>query len=202
VQIPADSLRRVLDSVFASPEYVWRSDDATLNTVARWWRDVISWITQLRATNPQAYRIFVALLVAALVGILLHALWVFLRTVRGAAEPRNVSAPASPELRRDAGWHLRTADDLAGAGRCREALQHLFLGTALRLEAAGRVTYRASRTPAELVADARVAPADRAHLRSQVRMLYGAVFGGAPCGMEEYRAWRALADRDWNAAAH
>lgn len=202
MQTPPDSLRQVLDSVFASPAYAWRSNDETLNAVARWWRDILVWIGQLRASNPQAYRVFVGLLVAVLVGILLHALWVFLRTVRGAAEPRDDAASAPLAPRRDASWHLRAADELAHAGRCREALQHAFVGTALRLEAAGRVTYFPSRTPAELMSDARLAPADRAQLRALVRTLYGAVFGGAPCGMEEYRAWRALADRDWDATTH
>jgi len=202
VQIPADSLRRVLDAVFDSPAYAWRADDATLSTVARWWRDVIAWIAQLRTANPEGYRVFVAVLVTVLVAILLHALWVFLRTVRGAAEPRDARASASLEARHDATWHLRTADELANAGRCREALQHAFVGTALRLEAAGRLTYHPARTPAELVSDARVAPAERAELRTLVRTLYAAVFGGGPCGMDEYRAWRALADRSWHATSY
>lgn len=202
MQIPSDSLRRVLDAVFESPAYAWRSDDATLNAVARWWRDLIAWIAQLRAANPQAYRLFVAALVAVLVGILLHALWVFVRTVRGAAEPRDSAEPSLQSARRDAAWHLRSADELASAGRCREALQRAFVGVALRLEEAGRVTYHPSRTPAEIAREARLAPADGARLRSLVQSLYAAVFGGSPCGIAEYRAWRAVADQEWNAAAH
>ena len=202
MQIPSDSLRRLLDTVFESPAYAWRSDDATLNSIARWWRDLIAWISQMRAANPEAYRIFVAALIAVLLAILLHALWVFIRTLRGAAEPRDVAHPERVAERPDAAWHLRTADGLAAEGRCREALQHAFVSVALRLDEAGRVAYHPSRTPAEIAREARVGPAEGARLQAMVQSLYAAVFGGAPCGPNEYHAWRALADREWDAAAH
>ena len=55
-QASPDSLRAVLDSVFRSPAYDWRPDDAALSTVVRWWQALIAWIGGLRDASPLLYR--------------------------------------------------------------------------------------------------------------------------------------------------
>jgi hypothetical protein len=201
-QVPTDSLRAALDSVFRSPLYDWQPDDAAVSAVVRWWRSLIAWIGGLRDASPVLYRVFVAVLVVMLAAVLGHALWVFIRTIRGAAEPEDATAPTAAAIRRDAGWYLSSADTLAAEGRFREALQRAFVGLALGLDAQGLVQYQPSRTPAEVAREARLADADRERLRGLVRTLYATAFGGARCGADEYRAWRAQADGEWHAAGH
>jgi len=199
-QVAPDSLRAALDSVFRSPRYDWRPDDAAVAAVVRWWRSLIAWIGGLRDASPLLYRALIVLLVVALAAVLAHALWVLVRTVRGAAETSDGGVPAEPATRRDAAWYVGSADALAAEGRYAEALQRAFVALALGLDARGLVQYQPSRTPAEVAREARLADADRERLRSLVRTLYACAFGGAPCGPDEYRAWRAQAVGDWRAA--
>ena len=201
-QVSPDSLRAALDSVFRSPQYDWRPDDATVAAVVRWWRSLIAWIGGLRDASPFLYRALIVLLVVALAAVLAHALWVLVRTIRGAAETADGNGPVVAGTSRDAAWYLGSADALAAEGRYAEALQRAFIGLALGLDARGLVQYRPSRTPAEVAREARLADADRERLRALVRTLYACAFGGAPCGPAEYRAWRAQAGGDWHAAGH
>ena len=202
MQVATDSLRAALDSVFRSPKYAWRAEDPALAAVARWWRALLDWIAGLREASPIAYRVFIAVLVLLLLAVIAHALWVLVRTIRGAAQAADSTTAPAPVARRDAGWYARSADALAAEGRFAEALQRAFVGLALTLDTRGLLSYHPSRTPAEVARDARVGADDRDRLRALVRTLYAAAFGGAPCGPEEYRAWRTLADREWHASAH
>lgn len=195
-----DSLRAALDSVFRSPAYDWRADDPAVAAVVRWWRSLIAWIGGLRDASPLLYRAFIVLLVVALVAVLAHALWVLVRTIRGAASPADRSMEPATSLRRDAGWYLHSADALAAEGRYTDALQRAFVGLALRLDAQGLVQYLPSRTPAEVAREARLDDRGRDRLGALVRTLYATAFGGAPCGPEDYRAWRAQAQEEWHAA--
>jgi hypothetical protein len=61
--------------------------------------------------------------------------------------------------------------------------------------------YRGSKTPAECVRDARLAPADRERLRTMVGALYLHVFGGRPVAPDDYRRWRAAGAEPWHAPA-
>jgi hypothetical protein len=201
-QASPDSLRAVLDAVFRSPDYDWRPDDAALSTVVRWWQALIAWIGGLRDASPLLYRALIVLLALALAAVLAHALWVLIRTIRGAADPaERLGEPAAP-VRRDAGWYLRSADALAAEGRFAAAIQRAFVALALGLDARGLVQYQPSRTPAEVAREARLADPDRERLRGLVRTLYATAFGGAPFGPDDYRAWRAQAEEDWRAAGH
>lgn len=202
MQAPADSLRAVLDSVFRAPKYAWREETEAFAMVARWWRALIGWIAGLREANPLGYRLFVAALVLLLVAVLAHAVWVLVRTIRGAREAADSTAAPAGALRRDGAWYLRSADMLAAEGRFAEALQKAFVGLAFTLDGRGLLTYHPSRTPAEVARDARVRAEDRERLTTLVRTLYASAFGGAPCGADDYRAWRELAGREWHAAAH
>lgn len=199
-QSSPDSLRVALDSVFRSPAYDWRADDPAVAAVVRWWRSLIAWIGGLRDASPLLYRALIVLLVVALAAVLAHALWVLIRTIRGAADPADGSIEPVPGIRHDAGWYLDSADALAAEGRFTDALQRAFVGLALRLDAQGFVQYQPSRTPAEVAREARLADRDRDRLRGLVRTLYATAFGGAPCGPEDYRAWRAQAQEEWHAA--
>ena len=121
--------------------------------------------TALRADNPAAFRLLVFALLIALALLLAHGAWVVWRTVRGAAGPGRRAAPDRPRRERDAAWYLREADRAAAAGRMAAALQLAFVGLALTLDGQGLLRYHASKTPAEVAREARLAREDRERLR-------------------------------------
>ncbi|HEX5385154.1 MAG TPA: DUF4129 domain-containing protein [Gemmatimonadales bacterium] len=196
-----DSLQAVLDSVFAAPEYQWvvRSDPW------RWLREararVYDWLLALRDGNPLAFRLLELALGLVFAAVLVYAgyvLWLTLRRGARAAGAVHADAPREP---RDAEWHLRQADAAAAAGRHRDAFRLAFAALALRLDSLGRVRWAASKTPAEFAREARLAPDERARLRTLVATLYRELYGGAPAGADDYARWRAAALGIWEADA-
>jgi hypothetical protein len=195
------ALRAVLDTVFAAPEYRWRAEAAPWRLLRTWWHRLAEWLQGLRTDNPAVFRVLLLGILVALILLLAHAAYVVWRTVyAGSATPEHV--PVGPRAdRRDAAWYTQEADRAAAAGRMAEALQLAFVALALTLEAQGLLRYQSSKTPAECARDARLIREDRERLRDLVRTLYAHVFGGTPCGPEEYRRWRASSGLPWHAPA-
>jgi hypothetical protein len=197
-----DTLRAVLDSVFASPAYRWVDEPFPVRFLRDSWRRLIEWVEALRTGNPAAFRLFVFALLLVLILALAHGAWVVWRTLRGAPPPSEARAPAAQPEARDAGWYFAAADRAAAAGRTAEALQLAFVGLALTLDRQGLLRYHASKTPAECAREARLAGPDRERLGGLVRTLYVHAFGGRPMGADEYRRWRDDLGRPWHAPAH
>ena len=197
-----DTLRAVLDSVFASPAYRWVDEPFPVRFLRESWRHLIEWLEALRTGNPAAFRVFVFALLLVLILALAHGAWLVFRALRGAAAPAEVRAPAARAETRDAGWYFAAAERAAAAGRTAEALQLAFVGLALTLDRQGLLRYHASKTPAECAREARLAGPDRERLGGLVRTLYVHAFGGRPMGPEEYRRWRDDLGRPWHAPAH
>ena len=200
-QASPDSLRGILDSVFASNAYAWRPQDEAGTVIVRYWRRLLEWLASLQEANPLLFKLLVAALVLVLLGILGHALWLLVRTVRGAALTVSDSTPEAPAGRRNAAWYLTAADRAAADGHFAAALQLAFVGVALTLDDRGLLRYHPSKTPAECSREARLVPEDRTRLGALVRTLYTCAFGGARCGPAEYAAWRELAAGEWHAPA-
>jgi len=196
------ALRAVLDSVFAGRAYRWAETPTLVRVFRQWWERLGDWLEALRLGNPAAFRLFVFALLIALVLVLAHGAWVVWRTVRGAAPPDDGASADAPSARRDAAWYLREADRAAAAGRTAAALQLAFVGLALTLDGQGLLRYHASQTPAEVARAARLASEDRERLRALVQALYGYVFGGRVCALDDYRRWRETSAGPWHAAAH
>lgn len=201
-QASPDSLRGILDSVFASSAYAWRPQDEAGTLIVRYWRRLLEWLASLQEANPLLFKLLVAALVLVLLAILGHALWLLVRTVRGAALTVSDAMPEAPAGRRNAGWYLSAADRAAADGHFAEALQLAFVGLALTLDDRGLLRYHPGKTPAECSREARLVPEDRTRLGALVRTLYICAFGGARCGPAEYAAWRELAAGEWHAPAH
>ncbi|MFL5494841.1 MAG: DUF4129 domain-containing protein [Gemmatimonadales bacterium] len=195
------ALRAVLDTVFAAPDYRWSVEPAPWRFLRTWWHRLADWLQGLRADNPAVFRLLLLSVLAALILLLAHAAYVVWQTVyAGSAAAEH--APAAPRTeRRDAAWYGREADRAAAAGRMAEALQLAFVALALTLEAQGLLRYQSSKTPAECARDARLVGEDRERLRELVRALYVHVFGGRPCGPDEYRSWRERSGLAWHASA-
>ncbi|HWA15949.1 MAG TPA: hypothetical protein VG817_05940, partial [Gemmatimonadales bacterium] len=152
--LPADSLRRVLDTVFAQPEYQW-ARPSPFAILGRWWRALVEWLAGLESTQPGLYWFLFYLMLAVLLAILLHAVIVFSRTIRAA---HRLSAADPPPLarRRGAAWYREEALRLARMGRYPEAMQHDFLGLVLELDEQQVLRYHPSKTPGEYTREARM----------------------------------------------
>lgn len=197
-----DTLRAVLDSVFAGPAYQWREPRRPLAFLERWWIWFREWFEALRATHPLAARLLFWGLVALLALLLLHALWLAVRIVRGGsvrAARFEVSPPAPP---RDVAWYRAESERLARAGAFVEAMEADLVGLLLELEARRVLRYHPGKTPQELVAEARLAERSRSELRELVWAYYRHAFAREPVTAAGAAAWRAQAHADRYAAAY
>ena len=188
----ADSLRAVLDTVFASRDYRWQERPDPVSAFARWMDALQRWLFEVREAHPLAFRWFLAGLLVLVLGIFAHSVWIFLRTVRSGARVGE-GMPLGMSQRRDQEWYRREADRLAAQGRYAEAVQADFLALVLALDGLRLVKFHPSKTPAEYGMEARLAGAAREEFRELVGRLYGYAFARRPCGPAEFEAWRAQA---------
>ena len=194
-----DSLRAVLDSVFAAPDYRWVERPRPFAFLTQGLDALQRWLQAMHDAHPFGYRLFLAALVIAFVVILVHAGWVLLGTLRQGASPPGL--PASPAPRRDPAWYRREADRLAFEGHYAEAMQADFLALVLALDAAGRLRFHPGKTPAEYSVESRLVPAARAEFHQLVGTLYGFAFARWPCGPDDFVSWRARVGPERYAAA-
>lgn len=180
----ADSLRSILDSVFAAPSYQWIERRDFWAPVRRLWVQLTDWLEHLEATSPGTFLILRWALIAVLVAIFVHAAWVVWQMVRGATAPAQPHAPLPTP--RGTSWYREEADRLARAGKYREAIQADFTALILALDARRLLRFHPSKTPGEYVAE-------RSELGAVVRALYAYLFARVPCGSAEFDAWRSLA---------
>ena len=196
--MPPDSLRAVLDSVFAGPAYRWVERPEPMAQVRGWLSELQQWLASLRDHNPLGFKVLLAALIVVLVAILVHAGWVLVRTVRPG--PIEGSPIQPPMMRRDRDWYAQEAERLAGEGRYAEAMQADFLGLILALDAAQRIRFHPSKTPLEYTREAGD-PGLRSKLSELVGALYRYLFARYPCGPSEYSQWRNTLTRE-DATAH
>ena len=171
-----DSIRAALRAVFAGREYRWEG----ASTAWVWLMDrlvrLLEWLNELRISSPFRYYLLIASLVVIL-GALLAQLASIVRQSIRSRTPAATTAPQSPT--RDARWHLAEAARLLAAGRIGEALAHRFIAMLQDLDQRGIVKFDVSKTPAEYVSEARLAPEARQELEALVESLYRHLFGGA-----------------------
>ncbi len=189
-QLPAaDSLRRVLRSVFAGPDYRWSRRADPLATLKLWWAALARWWQDLHGASSIAAWVVVGIVVLALVAITAHTIWTFSRAFR-RAPPSPLDVGVAP-ARRDQAWYRSQADRLATAGRYAEAMQADFIALILALDTRDVVRFHPSKTPGEYAGEARLEGVARADFRDLVRRLYACVFGRVGCGPGEFADWRA-----------
>lgn len=198
--IPGDSLRAVLDSVFAAPAYRWQERPDPWRWLREWAERLTDWLIALRSEHPGGFKLVIAAAGVLFAAVLAHAGFILWQTVRRAAAAE-VAAPGAEADTRDADWHFRQADEAARGGLYREALRLVFAGVVLRLDALGTLERMAGKTPAEYAREARLAGDDRERLRDLVGALYRHVYGGVPCGPDDYARWRSAARGAWHEAA-
>lgn len=195
--VPApDSLREVLDSVFAAPAYRWAPRTDPPAQLLRWWSDLTRWLGHLSERAPLIYWGVVTVLVVILAMIFVHAGYVLLQTFRAASAPPELPA-APPPLLRGSPWYRREAERLAAAGCYAEAMSAGFTALVLDLDARQLLRFHPGKTPNEYTYEARLNQPSREAFRELVRALYRYVFAGDACGPGEFATWqeRAVVER-------
>ncbi|HVH09507.1 MAG TPA: DUF4129 domain-containing protein [Gemmatimonadales bacterium] len=189
--VDPDSLRAALRTVFAAREYRWSEPSSSWVWLVTEWQRLMAWLEGLRLSFPVRYYLLLGLLTVALVAGLVHVGWIVWRSLRpgpGIPQPAPPGAPV-----RDASWYADEARRLAAAGQFAQALAHRFLAAVLDLDARRVVQFRASKTPAEYAAEARLDAAGRMGLTDLVASLYRHVFGGVHCDADTWRRFDAEA---------
>jgi len=200
-QVPGpDSLRAVLDTVFAAPEYRWVERPNPLAFLLRWWEALRDWLDRLRATHPDLFQLVLWGLILVLVAILVHGFWVLAQTVRAAGAPPSAGEGTAPEVH-GAAWYRREAERLAAERRYPEAMQAEFLALVLELDHRRVVRFHPSKTPNEYTYEPGLSATSRETFRGLVRALYRYAFARQPCGERDFLAWRDLAVPERYAAA-
>lgn len=198
----ADSLRTVIDAVLAQSAYQVAAPRDPWAPVRRWWTMLLDTLERLRSDNPIVYRALVWLLVAILLAIVVHAMWIAARTIRAGSVTESKERLQPMSSPRDAAWYAREAQRFAGQGSYAKAMQADFLRLMLELDARNVTRFHPSKTPGEYARDARLAPAERDELRSLVRSLYAHAFARVPASQPAWDEWRARATVDRYAPAH
>lgn len=187
-------MRRAVAEVFARPVYRWTTGRSPLDWLAEQLGRFLDWLGKAEASHPAVFQAVLVLLVAVLLGVLVHMGWVVWRITRPTAQT-TAHVPGVTGLRlEDARAHRQRAERLAREGRYAEALAHRFFAMLLDLERDEALKFHPSKTPAEYVGEARLDAAGRDSLGELVARLYGHLFGAAPCDEQAYREFALRAD--------
>ena len=193
-QIPADSVRRVVRTVFAQRDYEWVARREPLRWLKQLWYSFLEWIDSFSQTNPVSYNALLLALTLILVLLLAHIAYAIWRVTRQSARVALTEAGGGGIIH-DAARHLARAEELARAGRYVEALGHRFLAVVLELDRAHALKFHASKTPAEYLWEVRLDDTGRASFSALIAALYRHLFGAVPCAEAEYRAFGEAAQQ-------
>lgn len=186
--MPADSLRRALDKVFAANRYHWVARRHPLQWLADLWARFQGWVSGLDVSHPNLSWLIGIVATVLLVVLLTHIGYTLWRVYRVTARPAEQPARGTVGVvLLDARSHRIQAEALARAGRYAEALAHRYAALVCDLEEAKAVTIHPSKTPAEYAREARLDPAGRVTIADLVSRLYAHVFGAAPIDEQGYR---------------
>ena len=191
-QLPADSVRRVVETVFTRPEYQWVERRQPLRWLGQLLGRFFDWLSHFNESHPVGSALLTTVAAVVLVLILVHigyTIWRIVRSAEGrAARPGLGGGPVY-----DAAQHLTLAEELARAGRYAEALGHRFLAVILELDRAAALRFHASKTPAEYLTEVRLDSTGRQSFAVLVGRLYRHLFGALPCAESDYREFGTLA---------
>ncbi len=190
--VAPDSLRQVLDSIFAQARFEWAEKPELFGWFQRLWRWLVDGLDLFREASPIAYRAFLAGMIVLLALIVLHSVWVFWRTVRRS--PGRADVPGTlPDEPRSAEWYHLEGERLAARGLFRDAIMTAWRALELSLVDAGAISYQPGSTPREHAVAARLAAAQKGALQKLVSRMYQLVFGAGTTGPDDYQEWVAAA---------
>lgn len=194
-----DSLRAVLDTVFAGAAYDWEPRPDPFAFIRRAWLAFLSWLGDLRDAWPTAFDAAFWVAVVGVVLLVARAAWITTRSFRVAAEEQRAGR-ATPV--KDARWYRLEAERLAAAGRIVEAMQADFTALILDLDARRVLRFHPAKTPQEYVREAALPEPVRGELASVVWSLYRHAFAREPLPDGAWESWRARTAPEKYAPAH
>ena len=153
---------------------------------------LMDWLDRFETSNPLLFKVFLAVLIVALVAILVHVGYVVWKIARPTAATAPGARPTVGGLADARAYHDR-ADELARAGRYAEALGHRFVAVLLELDRARALVFHPSKTPAEYVSEARLDASGRVAFAELVARLYRHLFGAVPVDETEFQEFGAAA---------
>lgn len=192
---PAERVQQELERILAQPEYRFLSAPET-SSLSRWlgrkMHALMEWVSRLARRSPFLFWFIVIWLLATLVAILAHLLYVLLRlVVRGGApirrERRRPEVEAKVLPRRPGPQQLlEQARKEARAGRYLEAVRLFYLGLILFLDGLRKLRFHESKTNGDYVAELiRTSPGAQCLTFQKVTRLYErVVYGREPCSAE------------------
>lgn len=192
--VPADSIRRAVQEVFARPEFRWLPRPRPWAWLVDLWHALERWLGGLDLAHPVLYQTIMWAAVVGLVALLVHIGYTAVRVWRATVAPAAAPGAAPARAADPAAEHRARARALAAQGRYAEALGHLFVVALLELERAHAVAVHPSKTPAEYVREVRLDAAGRETFAALVETLYRHLFGGRPCDAEGVRRFGDAAE--------
>jgi hypothetical protein len=177
---PQDSIRAVLDQVFAAGDFRWEEPPEVTNWLVSRFHELMRWLQDLEASYPVSYWIVMGVASVLLVVILIHFSYLIAKALRFRPETHAQAQTLLADVW-DEQAHLREARRLSEAGKFAEALGHRFTALILRLDRRHALHFHPAKTPAEYVREARVDDSGRSLLNTLVTDLYKHIFGGSPC---------------------
>jgi hypothetical protein len=195
----AAQVQQALAEVYARPEFREQKHGfgewlmQKLAAAVQWIGRHLSWLSELRHTNPTLFLMIVVWLVATALAIVVHLVWTAVQVARrGEATPAGDAGGKKPKPRTAADWEAEAAR-LAADGKLREAAAALYQALLLRLDAVGVVRFDASKTPGDYRREARKHPEAARALGGFLRIFEPVAFGGRALDGEGWERLRAAA---------
>lgn len=181
-----DSIRTVLQQVFAAPEYQWDERRSVVDTLRGWWYRLLVVLEALRDAHPAAYYVVVGTVVGLLIAIITHFGYIIWKVLRPARATRLGEGPPTMQPH-DADWYRDEAKRLMRRGSFVEAVAYRFKALLLTLDARGDLTFHPSKTPAEYLLELPQGHAGSGALSQLVGILYRHLYGGVKCTEPDVR---------------
>lgn len=193
-------VQRVLDEVYALPEFAERTLPGPLRWLADRWAELKAWVAAmferfqvLETTAPFLFWLVVAGLALAALAIIGHFVLAAGGAWRGRERRPRAAAEAGPGVPRGPAEWEAEARRAAAEGRLRDAALALYQALLLRLDAGGAVRYDASKTPGDYRLEARAKPDAARVLDDFLRGFEPVAFGGRALDAPGYEALRRAA---------
>lgn len=195
----AAEIQNAVAQVYARPEFQERHTwqewlMARVGRALAWLGEHLSWLRDLRLTNPVVFWIVIAWLVVALLALVGHIVWTAVQVARRGDHGKDDVKAAGPRKPRGiADWNAEAAR-LAAEGRLREAAAALYQALLLRLDALGAVRFDASKTPGDYRREARKNPEAARTLGGFLRLFEPVAFGGRELDSDGWERLKTAAD--------
>lgn len=191
-------VREALAEVYRRPEFLSAEKKTLFEILSEW---LVRWLGTVEGSAPPwVSRVLIGLVAALGLLLLAQIAWAARGLFARPRRPTARAAGAAPE-RPEPARHRRSAEEAAARGEYVAAVRALYRYALARLHERGRVRYDESKTGGDYLRELARAP-DRgetfARFLSDVERV---LFGGRPCGADQYDRLSGMADAVADGAA-